>query len=911
MKKGLLIFTMVCGLFFLSFLSVHAETSPGKPNVEKIPGGGITPLPSPSIPSSKTSCFLQYDNGVALTFFPNWNPGDKNSIYFDPETCDIPYPYPYPFQITGVELLLYNHAAVESVQLKFWIQEMGADICEGPQATISVSPIYTVTTFHPDWATVTFTDGICVDGPFFFSIEYFSGTPGTIPGVAMDDQQDLVDTCFQWIWRDPQSPPWHEWHRFWGEPDPGWLMVKLEGETYSLACETDWYWKAENEYAPSGMPDVDQNQGDWSAYCAPVAIGNSLQWFGVSTNLEWNLTSLIDTIAAYIQTESTGTKVQSIQPGLESFFNNYQIDWIYHSTWQMPDFHVMQESLEVSQNIILLLGFWWWDGEGWWREGGHFLTLAGVKSEGLKIAISDPGRDAAEYGWPGRVRPPDHPPPPHDDTLHNDPLYVSHDIYQCDLECPSPGNQSFWLPNYLEFDPEFPRQYTGQNFPSEFVDSYQPAPPGTTYVSEVEYAIMICPKREHWYWEPSFEDYAPSGMPDFDQKQDGWANPETEQPAFCGPVAVANCFWWFDSKHNFPPGVPGDSTDLFPLVRDYLDNNPPLVGFDDHDMWNLDHSGTFWFPGTSPARPPQPFVPGPQPTLPSWGELVERLAWDMDTDGHRSETSLVGTKVDEMEEAINVWLYSEIFLDGSVLRDTLCGRAWQMPTFSLVNFWVRNDFGVILLLGFWYWDGDSWWRVGGHYVTVAGVNGAQIMIAFSDPFFDNAETGASGRVLDGDYIPHTPIPHTDSVIHNDAGNVSHDIYVVNLDSISPGGSWWIPDYPASLAPEYFMEIFYQQNVPDEFEPMTQPWVPGYPIHAVVEYAVEIRPLDYRGDCNDDGVINIADLVCMVNYLFMGVPPSASLSELDTNCDGVVNIADVITMVNYLFLGTPAPRCCDP
>ena len=174
-----------------------------------------------------------------------------------------------------------------------------------------------------------------------------------------------------------------------------------------------------------------------------------------------------------------------------------------------------------------------------------------------------------------------------------------------------------------------------------------------------------------------------------------------------------------------------------------------------------------------------------------------------------------------------------------------------------------------------------------------------------------AEIGAPGRVLDGDYILHTPIPHTDSVIHNDAGNVSHDIYAANLDSISPGGSWWIPDYPASLDPEYFMEIFYLQNVPDEFEPMTQPWVPGYPIHTVVEYAVEIRPLDYRGDCNDDGVINIADLICMVNYLFLGVPPSASLSELDTNCDGVANIADVITVINYLFLGTPTPRCCDP
>ena len=895
----------------MSFFSAYAQTSPGKLNVEKIPGGGISPSLSPPVPSPKISCFLQYDNEIAFTFFPNWNPGDKNSIYFDPEACDIPYPYPYPFQITGVEFLLYNHAEVESVELRFSIQDIGADICEGPQADVYVSPIYTITTFYPEWATVTFTDDICVNGPFFFSIEYFSGTSGTIPGVAMDDQQDLVTTCFQWIWYDLQSPPWREWNGFWQDPDPGWLMVRLEGETYSLACETDWYWKGENGYAPSGMPDVDQNQGDWSAYCAPVAIGNSLEWFGLTTTLGWSITSLTDTMVAYIQTESVGTEVQNIQAGLQHFFDNYQIDWICPTTWQMPDFYVMQESLEVSQSVILLLGFWWWDGENWWREGGHFLTMAGVKSEGFKIAASDPGRDAAEYGWPGRVRPADHPPPPHEDTLHNDPLYVSHDIYQCDLESPSPGNQSFWLPNYLESDPEFPRQYTGQNFPAEFVDFYQSAPSGTTYVAEVEYAIMICPKREHWYWEPSFDDYAPSGMPDFDQRQNGWANPETGQPSFCGPVAVANCFWWFDSKYNIPPGVPGDSTDLFPLVRDYLDENPPLIGFDDHDMWNVDHSGTFWFPGSPPPPTPQPFVPGPQPSLPAWGELVERLGWEMDTDGHRSDSSRVGTKVDDMEEAIKVWLSSETFLDGTVLSDTLCGRACQMPTFSVVNFWVRNDFGVILLLGFWYWDGDSWWRVGGHYVTVAGANGVQLMIAFSDPFLDNAETGASGRVLDGAYIPHTPIPHTDSVIHNDAGNVSHDIYAVSLDSVSPGGNWWIPDYQACLDPEYFMEIFYQQNVPDEFELLTQPWVPGYPIYTVVEYAIQVRPLDYRGDCNGDEKVDVADVVSLINYLFHGTSAPDPLYKADANCDEKVNVVDVVRLINYLFSETSVPTCCGP
>ncbi|MFQ6031739.1 MAG: dockerin type I domain-containing protein, partial [Candidatus Zixiibacteriota bacterium] len=330
-------------------------------------------------------------------------------------------------------------------------------------------------------------------------------------------------------------------------------------------------------------------------------------------------------------------------------------------------------------------------------------------------------------------------------------------------------------------------------------------------------------------------------------------------------------------------------------------------------MWNVDHSATFWFPGSSPPPTSQPFVPGPQPSIPSWGELVERLAWEMDTDGRRSDTSHVGTKVNDMEEAINKWLSSETFLDGGKLSDTLCGRAWQMPTFSKVNFWVGNDFGVILLLGFWYWDGNSWWRVGGHWVTVAGANGAQLMIAFSDPFLDNAETGASGRVLDGAYISHTPLPHTDSVMHNDAGNVSHDIYAVGLDSVSPGGSWEISDYPASLDPEYFMEIFDQQNVPDEFESATQPYLPGYSIHTVVEYAVEVRPLDYRGDANGDGVINSADVVLLINYLFVpGSPAPDPFLEGDANCDEVINSADIVFLINYLYVpSSPLPCCCAP
>jgi len=57
-----------------------------------------------------------------------------------------------------------------------------------------------------------------------------------------------------------------------------------------------------------------------------------------------------------------------------------------------------------------------------------------------------------------------------------------------------------------------------------------------------------------------------------------------------------------------------------------------------------------------------------------------------------------------------------------------------------------------------------------------------------------------------------------------------------------------------------------------------------------------------GDCNLDGVTNIADVVCKINYLFMGEPLPCPPEAVDHNGDAAVNIADVIAEINYLFLG---------
>jgi hypothetical protein len=64
-----------------------------------------------------------------------------------------------------------------------------------------------------------------------------------------------------------------------------------------------------------------------------------------------------------------------------------------------------------------------------------------------------------------------------------------------------------------------------------------------------------------------------------------------------------------------------------------------------------------------------------------------------------------------------------------------------------------------------------------------------------------------------------------------------------------------------------------------------------------------------GDATGDGIVNIADVVYLVNYLFAGGDPPFPMAVGDATCDGVVNIADVVYLVNYLFAGGDPP--CSP
>ncbi|RLJ03551.1 MAG: hypothetical protein DRP08_03420, partial [Candidatus Aenigmatarchaeota archaeon] len=153
---------------------------------------------------------------------------------------------------------------------------------------------------------------------------------------------------------------------------------------------------------------------------------------------------------------------------------------------------------------------------------------------------------------------------------------------------------------------------------------------------------------------------------------------------------------------------------------------------------------------------------------------------------------------------------------------TLYEHTAVAPTFEYIEEEVERSQDVILLLGFWNNSGGTWCRVGGHYVTVAGVNSTGQMIAFSDPFLDVAN------------------PAANPTEHNDAANVSHDIYNVSVMNIPQlgGNVAQITDYPVNVTDVY--QNFAGQNVPDGLEPYQCP--SEVPDVAVVEYAVIVSPM---------------------------------------------------------------------
>ena len=281
------------------------------------------------------------------------------------------------------------------------------------------------------------------------------------------------------------------------------------------------------------------------------------------------------------------------------------------------------------------------------------------------------------------------------------------------------------------------------------IDAADPLPLGPTPPPWSVTAEPVQPPTGPWYVKPAYPDYAPSGMPDFDQKQDMWG-PGPGTYTWCGPVSVANSLWWLDSKfesiYNANPVAPPTISDHFNLVTAYGQ-------WDDHDVHNVD-------------------------------PLVHNLAFWMDTDGVRTQDGHTGTRWQDMESGIKQYILQQGVGGMFEIHNS------TYPEFAWIESEIEKCQDVVLFLEFYQWTGSSWQKLydnpsleAGHFVTCAGVNSTTSELLISDPYQDAYEAGTDPKGRSP--VPH-PFPHP-SQVHNDTQYVSHDAYLAQ--------PWMLPPPP--------------------------------------------------------------------------------------------------------------------
>jgi hypothetical protein len=235
-------------------------------------------------------------------------------------------------------------------------------------------------------------------------------------------------------------------------------------------------------------PKVDLNS-DGIVNQTDVDIVNAA-WMSTPVSTNWNMAADIAPVTVgWPNRQQADNKVDLADLALVTA-NLNKTGLFYEHTVDKPDFYYIEQEVEKCQDVVLLLGYWMLYTPQppatpyWVREGGHYVTVAGVNSTQKKIAISDPCNNAFEDQLiqEGRVPIPHaHLPPQPPYVTHNDAAYVSHDIYNVE-------NISLIAPI-----PPFP-PCPGGNWTLINYVGWKPTPP---YFTVIESAVITSPLGIH------------------------------------------------------------------------------------------------------------------------------------------------------------------------------------------------------------------------------------------------------------------------------------------------------------------------------------------------------------------------------------------------------------------------------
>lgn len=289
------------------------------------------------------------------------------------------------------------------------------------------------------------------------------------------------------------------------------------------------------------------------------------------------------------------------------------------------------------------------------------------------------------------------------------------------------------------------------------------------------------PDEDGWIrYAPDLVDYAPAGMPDFDQRQSRWYVESVGRTRWThdGPVALAGALWWLDSDLEPAGEAPPARADGYPLLDAY---GP----WDDHAPENV--------------RP-----------------LVADLAARANTN-RRSEVIATGTCLEDLVQGATSYLGR---LEGPA---SLAARPLDMPTLEELAVAVGSGRPTVLLLGLWqHHPAADWQRIGGHYVTLEAVDRTIGRVRVSDPYRDLAA------------------PAEGTTAHNDAAALSHDAWLVS-PSLRPGTPLVLDSYLDEGDELVSILANFQGLNGRTCAGGDAPWIDGARLEAQIEAALVIEP----------------------------------------------------------------------
>jgi len=185
-------------------------------------------------------CEMSRDNEAWNWFWSGWVVGDMQVMYFDPdELCVQCGDDVYPFNVDRMKIRLYDHnGAAGIMDYIFRIYASTGDPCDGPQQELLSWPVEGVTNFS-GWVEYPLPEFFCVNGPFFFALEFNYETGTTLPCALWENNPYPPGECSQWVFYGGEFV---EWTDMWTDPK-GYMSIRAVGtcvdEDCPLTCDME------------------------------------------------------------------------------------------------------------------------------------------------------------------------------------------------------------------------------------------------------------------------------------------------------------------------------------------------------------------------------------------------------------------------------------------------------------------------------------------------------------------------------------------------------------------------------------------------------------------------------------------------------------------------------------------------